>query len=137
MTEQPEGDSSEKRYEGLYAEYAFIGSNEDYRHIEMKNCFLRNFGLTGASIYIYQKVPPDVAVFLKLYDPKDDSPIDIMCKVDWVKPAGQAGGPNASKQFDVGLTYINLNDVSMLRLKGAINYLESLAPKKKKGIDYR
>lgn len=138
MTEQPVGEGGEeKRYEGLFAEFAFIGNNEDYRYVDVKNCFLRNFGVTGAAIYIYEPVPPDTSIYLKLYDPKDDTPIDIMCAIAYVKPAGKAAGPNARNQFDVGLTYVNINDANERRLKGAIRYLESLAPKKKGGIDYR
>jgi len=137
MSDQPTGESSEKRYEGLYAEYAFIGPNDDYRYIDLKNCFLRNFGLTGAAIHVYEPVPPDAGVYLKLYDPKDDSAIEIMCTINSSKKAGAAAGPNARNQYDVEMTYINMNDSNLRRLQAAIKYLESLAPQKKKGIDYR
>ena len=139
MPETPADDHiTEKRYEGLYAEYAFIGENEDYRYVDIKNCFLRNFGLTGACIYVYEPVPPDVVgIYLRLYDPKDSTPINIMCAVALVTPAGKGGGPNARNQYDVNLTFHNMNDANKRRLQGAIAYLESLMPKKKGGIDYR
>ena len=125
-----------KRYEGVYVEYAFLGMNDDYRYVDIKNCFLRNFSFSGACIYVYESVPENANIYLRLYDPNSSNPIDIIGNVVWNTHAGSAGGPNARLQSNVGIKFLAMNEANKRHLRIVINYLESLIPKRKGKIDY-
>jgi len=133
----PNEKRAEKRYEGIYVEYTFLALSEDYRHVDLKNCFLRNFSLNGACLYVYEPVPEDANIYLRVYDPDDSITLDIMGAIVWHAHAGSAGGPNARNNYNVGVKFINMNDRSRRRLLAIIGFLESKIPKRSGPIDYR
>jgi hypothetical protein len=125
------------RYQGVYAEYALIEGEENLNpdHLQFKAGFIRDFSMGGSSLQIYDNLPADTLILLRLYDPNIIRPIEILSGLVWKDPERNYPARNRAR-FNVGLRYLYMDKENRHALNRMIDYFETLRPKESGIIEY-
>lgn len=96
-----------RRYPRLHAsvvEYYPIGRAEA---TEMS--FTENIGAGGICIFVTENLDIDTLLFLKIYLPHKETPIEAKGKVVWTAKSSFLG-IERTKNFDVGVTFVEIGE---------------------------
>jgi len=113
----------ERRFEGIFAEYALIQSVNENTPVGFKGSFLRNFSEGGASLFIHDKPPQGVLIRLRLYEPHSARPVEVTGGIVWLERSAET--PAARERFNVGMKFLNLETDITHRLELMTQYFES------------
>jgi len=118
------------RYEGVYAEYTLIKDEEGSDRVEFKAGFIRNFGLGGSSLQVFDNIAKDTLVLLHLYDPNVNAPIEILSDLVWKSLKTEWPAKNRDK-YNIGIKHLYMDKDNESRLNRMIEYFEALRLKPK------